>query len=84
MAGLEAARTRGRKGGRKPVMDQKKIALASKLMRDRDTPISEVSEAVGGLKGDPISVPRALAASRVSRSIQVDDSHASTGESMGR
>lgn len=47
MAGLEAARARGRKGGRKPAMDEKKIALASKLMRDRETPISEVCEAVG-------------------------------------
>lgn len=46
-AGLEAARTRGRKGGRKPVMDQKKIALASKLMLNRETPMSEVCEAVG-------------------------------------
>jgi len=27
MAGLEAARARGRKGGRKPVMDEKKLAL---------------------------------------------------------
>jgi DNA invertase Pin-like site-specific DNA recombinase len=48
MAGLEAARARGQKGGRKPpVMDRKKIALASKLMRDRETPISEICEAVG-------------------------------------
>ena len=47
MAGLEAARARGRKGGRKPVMNEKKIALASKLMRDRETPMSEVCEAVG-------------------------------------
>ena len=47
MAGLDAARARGRKGGRKPVMNGKKIALASKLMKDRDTPISEVCEAVG-------------------------------------
>jgi len=47
MAGLEAARARGRKGGRKRIMDRKKIALASKLMRDRETPITEVCEAVG-------------------------------------
>jgi len=47
MAGLEAARARGRKGGRKPVMDERKISLASKLMRDRNTPISDVCEAVG-------------------------------------
>ena len=47
MAGLEAARVRGRKGGRKPVMDRKKITLASKLMKDRDVPIPAVCEAVG-------------------------------------
>ena len=47
MAGLEAARARGRKGGRKPSMDEKKIALASKLMSDREVPISEVCGAVG-------------------------------------
>jgi DNA invertase Pin-like site-specific DNA recombinase len=47
MAGLEAARARGRKGGRKPAMDEGKIALASKLMRDRETPVSAVCEAVG-------------------------------------
>jgi DNA invertase Pin-like site-specific DNA recombinase len=47
MAGLEAARARGRKGGRKPAMDERKVALASKLMRDRETPISEVCEAIG-------------------------------------
>ncbi len=47
MAGLEAARARGRKGGRKRAMDERKIVLASKLMRDRDTKIGEVCEAVG-------------------------------------
>lgn len=46
-AGLEAAKARGRRGGRKPAMDECKIALASRLMRDRETPISEVCEAVG-------------------------------------
>jgi hypothetical protein len=34
-------------GGRKPAMDEGKIALASKLMRDRETPVSAVCEAVG-------------------------------------
>lgn len=47
MAGLEAARARGRKGGRKPAMAEKKITLASRLMRDHETPISQVCEAVG-------------------------------------
>jgi DNA invertase Pin-like site-specific DNA recombinase len=46
MAGLEAARARGRKGGRKPVMDAQKIALASNLMKARVMPVSEVCEAV--------------------------------------
>jgi DNA invertase Pin-like site-specific DNA recombinase len=46
MAGLEAARVRGRKSGRKPVVDDRKIVLASKLMCDRETPISEVCSAV--------------------------------------
>jgi DNA invertase Pin-like site-specific DNA recombinase len=47
MAGLEAARARGRNGGRPPKLDARKLALASRLMRDRETPISEVCEAVG-------------------------------------
>jgi DNA invertase Pin-like site-specific DNA recombinase len=47
MAGLEAARARGRNGGRPPKLDERKLALASRLMRDRETPILEVCEAVG-------------------------------------
>jgi DNA invertase Pin-like site-specific DNA recombinase len=47
MAGLEAARARGRKGGRKPVMDEKKLALASAMLRNREIPVREVCEAVG-------------------------------------
>ena len=47
MAGPGAARTCGRKGGRKPVMDDRKVASPSKLMRDRETSIAEVCEAVG-------------------------------------
>ena len=47
MAGLEAARARGRKGGRRPTMDEKKIALAARLMSDREVPIAEVCGAVG-------------------------------------
>ena len=47
MAGLEAARAQGRKGGRRPMMDERKIALDSKLMGDREVSIPEVCEAVG-------------------------------------
>ena len=64
MAGPEAARARGRKGGRRPVMDAKKASLASKLMRNRETPIAEVCEAVGVSQAtlyrylEPDSTPR--------------------------
>ena len=47
LAGLEAARARGRKGGRKPVMDEKKLALASAMLKNREIPVREVCEAVG-------------------------------------
>ena len=46
-AGLEAACARGRKGGLWRVMDWKKIALASRLMRDRETLVSDVCGAIG-------------------------------------
>jgi DNA invertase Pin-like site-specific DNA recombinase len=47
MAGLEPARIRGRKDGRKSAMDDRKISLASKLVHERETPISEGCDAVG-------------------------------------
>ncbi len=34
-------------------MDEKKVALADRLMRDRDVPISEVCEAVGISRATP-------------------------------
>lgn len=47
MAGLEAARARGRKGGRRRVMDDKKVALAQRMMADRETSAAEVAGALG-------------------------------------
>ena len=47
LAGLEAARARGRNGGRPKAMDGKKIALAKRLMADRETPISKICAALG-------------------------------------
>ncbi len=47
MAGLEAARARWRKGGRKPVVDEKKLALASAMLKNKEIPVREVCEAVG-------------------------------------
>ena len=43
--GLEAARTRGRKGGRKLGMEEK-LALASAMLTNREIPVGEVCEAV--------------------------------------
>lgn len=42
MAGLKAARARGRKGGRPKLMDQKKAGIASALYADGKTPVSEI------------------------------------------
>ena len=46
-AGLQAARARGRKGGRRPSMDAAKVRLASRLMKDPETTVGEVCKAVG-------------------------------------
>lgn len=46
VVGLEAARARECRGGCRPVTDKKRVAVASELVRDRETPISEVCEAV--------------------------------------
>ena len=47
MAGLEAARARGRKGGCKPIMDERKLTLASAMFKNREITVGEVCEAVG-------------------------------------
>lgn len=47
MAGLQAARARGRKGGRKTKMDNRKIALARELMADPEYSAAEICETLG-------------------------------------
>src|SRR4051794_354485 len=46
-AGLEAARARGRKGGRRPVLDAKKRALAVDLYRGKEKTVGEICKLVG-------------------------------------
>jgi DNA invertase Pin-like site-specific DNA recombinase len=46
-AGLDAARARGKKGGRRRVMDDKKKAQALALRADPDRPIKEICETLG-------------------------------------
>lgn len=43
LAGLEAARARGRKGGRPSVMDVKQRKAALAMMRDREMSVSEIA-----------------------------------------
>lgn len=40
-AGLDAARARGKKGGRKPIIDDKKTAIAIALRADPERPVRE-------------------------------------------
>ena len=43
-AGLDAARARGKKGGRPPKLDEKKAALARELAQDKSRPIKEICD----------------------------------------
>lgn len=45
-AGLQAARQRGRRGGRPAKMDEKKIAMARKLLGEPDTSVADVCQAL--------------------------------------
>jgi DNA invertase Pin-like site-specific DNA recombinase len=43
LAGLAAARARGRVGGRRPVLDPKRQRAALAMMKDREMSISEIA-----------------------------------------
>lgn len=47
MAGLAAARARGKLGGRKPSMDKKQLQIAATLMKDKSISIKEVCATLG-------------------------------------
>ena len=47
MAGLEAARARGRKGGRRRLIDDKQVAMAQRMMSDREAVPAEVAAVFG-------------------------------------
>jgi DNA invertase Pin-like site-specific DNA recombinase len=46
-AGLEAARARGRRGGRPKALSQEKIKLARKLHADTNTSVDEICKMLG-------------------------------------
>ncbi len=47
MAGLAAARVRGRKGGRPRKLSKKQVEMAKKLMGDQSIPIDEICKTMG-------------------------------------
>ncbi len=51
MAGLQAARARGRKGGRKFGLSKAQVRLAQAAMRNRDTTVSALCQEIGVTRG---------------------------------
>jgi DNA invertase Pin-like site-specific DNA recombinase len=47
MAGLAAARSRGRVGGRPPVMTPEKVKVARQLYKDRELTVEEIAKTIG-------------------------------------
>ena len=47
MAGLRAARARGRTGGRPKKLTLDQVKMASKLMKDKETPIKQICDLLG-------------------------------------
>jgi DNA invertase Pin-like site-specific DNA recombinase len=47
MAGLRAARARGKRGGRRHLLTPDKIAMAARLIKSRDVPVSEICKMFG-------------------------------------
>ena len=64
-AGLAAARARGRLGGRRPVLNADKRALAVKLYTERQTPIAKICAMMGISKPTLYSYVRAADPERV-------------------
>ena len=46
-AGLQAARARGRQGGRPPKLNTKQVAMAKKLMKDESNSIKDICQTLG-------------------------------------
>ena len=58
MAGLKAARARGRKGGRKFALSKAQVRLAQAAMANRDTSVSELCTELGIKPRHPLQVRR--------------------------
>jgi len=65
MAGLEAARARGRTGGRPPALSESDLAAARALLRDPEITVSDVARRLGVVPSTLYRhLPRARAAAR--------------------
>ena len=59
LAGLKAARARGRKGGRKFALSKAQVRLAQAAMAHRDTSVSELCTELGIKPVDALQIRRA-------------------------
>ena len=67
VAGLPAARARGRTGGRPPALDAKDLAAAGALLRDPAITVAEVARRLGGRPRPSIATCRARTAALEAR-----------------
>ena len=72
-AGLASARARGRKGGRPPKLNPEKIKVATRLLRDPETTVSEVARTLGVHRS---TLHKALQAGKVGGSRPAERAHA--------
>jgi DNA invertase Pin-like site-specific DNA recombinase len=79
MAGLAAARARGRNGGRPTVWTPEKLKMARQMYESREHPVSEIARVLGVSRA---SVYRAVADSRANVEAQTKDRSAE-GEDTG-
>lgn len=71
-AGLAAARARGRKGGRPAKLSPEKVRVATRLLRDPETTVSEVARTLGVHRS---TLHKALQAAKSSPVPSVERSH---------
>ena len=71
--GLAAARARGRKGGRPPKLDDEKIRIAKRLLKDPETTVSEVARTLGVHRS---TLHKAIQATSVRLPARADQRHA--------
>jgi DNA invertase Pin-like site-specific DNA recombinase len=80
VAGLGAARARGRKGGRRPLLDDKKLALLRSLARDRNNSPAVICATLGISRATFYRYARSPSSSAATPSSHVDKPSTSGGQ----